>query len=210
MDKFPPIADEARLTRLASEGDKDAFGALYIYYYPRVYRSVFFICRSAEDTDEIIQDAFLKCWQSKESLLFVRSFKDYIYTISKNLLINHFRRSRTKARMEASITVASEEPDLPEDQLIFRQYQDVALKAINRLSAQKRKIFLLRTQEGMKLDEIAREMGLSRAAVKKHLYGAMASIKEELSMNADWKETALTILFMLNIGSSLPIRFSHH
>jgi RNA polymerase sigma-70 factor (ECF subfamily) len=52
------------------------------------------------------------------------------------------------------------------------------------LSEQKRRIFLLRTQDGLSLGEIAAEMGISVSAVKKHLYAAFDTVKDALRQNS--------------------------
>lgn len=179
------IPDEASLVRAAADGDQVAYGRLYSYYYPQLYSSLSFMAQSHEDAQEIIHETFLKIWKAKESLLLVRSFEDYAYTLAKNLLFNLLRRKKTGQRViqalsDQSIRNTGPEPD---QEYLYKQYYQTAINAINQLSEQKRTIFLMRTQENRSLGEIAEAMGISISAVKKHLYAAFASVKEALRLN---------------------------
>jgi RNA polymerase sigma-70 factor (family 1) len=176
------IPDEAALVRCAADGDQVAFGRLYSFYYPQLYTSLAFIAQSHEDTQEIIHEVFLKIWKTKESLVLVRSFEDYAYTIAKNLLFNQLKRKKVSQRILQSLSdqsVRNTGPS-PDEEYLYKQYYQTAISAINQLPEQKQRIFLLRTQEGLSLGDIANEMGISVSAVKKHLYAALASVKEAL------------------------------
>jgi RNA polymerase sigma-70 factor (family 1) len=188
------IPDEATLVRAAADGDQVAYGRLYSFYYPQLYTSIAFMAQSHEDAQEIIHETFLKIWKAKESLLLVRSFEDYAYTLAKNLLFNLLKRKKTGQRIVQSLTSQSisNAGPTPDQDLLYKQYYQTAIDAINQLSEQKRKIFLLRTQENLSLGEIADEMGISISAVKKHLYAAFESVKEALRMS-----TGEVLLFLL-------------
>ena len=176
------IPDEAALVRDAADGDQLAFGRLYTFYYPQLYTSLAFIAQSHEDTQEIIHETFLKIWKTKESLVLVRSFEDYAYTIAKNLLFNQLKRKKVSQRIIQALSdqsVKNTGPS-PDEEYLYKQYYQTAISAINQLPEQKQRIFLLRTQEGLSLGDIANEMGISVSAVKKHLYAALASVKEAL------------------------------
>lgn len=172
--------------RLTSEGDRLAYGKLYSQYYPQLYNSLAYISKSSEEAQEIIQDVFLKIWTTKESLIMVRSFEDYVFTLSKNLLIDRLRRKKTGLKVIRSIMdLPVNQGSSPEQQLVFKQYYSTALAALDQLPDQKKQIFLLRTQEGMRLARIAEQMGMPLPTVKKHLYSATYFIKEYLRKHGE-------------------------
>lgn len=183
VDRIP---DEAVLVRLAADGDQVAYGRLYSYYYPQLYHSLVFMAQSHEDAQEIIHEVFLKIWKTKESMVLVRSFEDYAYTIAKNLLFNQMKRKKVNQRVIQSLSDQSvrNTGPAPDQEYLYKQYYQTAINAINALSEQKRRIFLLRTQEGLSLDLIAGEMGISVSAVKKHLYAALETVKKALRQHA--------------------------
>lgn len=188
------IPDEATLVRAAADGDQVAYGRLYSFYYPQLYTSIAFMAQSHEDAQEIIHETFLKIWKAKETLMLVKSFEDYAYTLAKNLLFNLLKRKKISQRVMQSLSDESikNAGPAPDQEYLYKQYYETAIHAINQLTEQKRRIFLLRTQEGMSLAEIAAEMGISVSAVKKHLYAAFDSVKEALRQN-----TGDLLLFLL-------------
>ena len=188
------IPDEATLVRAAADGDQVAYGRLYSFYYPQLYTSIAFMAQSHEDAQEIIHETFLKIWKAKETLMLVKSFEDYTYTLAKNLLFNHLKRKKISQRVMQSLSDESikNAGPAPDQEYLYKQYYETAINAINQLTEQKRRIFLLRTQEGWSLGEIADEMGISVSAVKKHLYAAFDSVKDALRQN-----TGDILLFLL-------------
>ena len=173
------------MVQRASQGDREAFGRLYSSYYPYLYTSLLFIARSHEDTQEVIHDTFLKIWKARETLVLVRSFEDYAYTLAKNLLFNQLKRKKISLKIVRSLAHPSIEHTVvtPECQLLYKQYFQTAVAAIDELPEQKRKIFLLRTQQGFSLNEISSEMGIAQATVKKHLYAAIEFVKKHLQQH---------------------------
>ena len=188
------LNDPETLIRL-SEGDRALYAQVYTHFLPKLYRFVLpFTKGSKEDAEEIVHDVFLKIWMRKEVLVSVRSFEAYLFTIARNLLANRHRRQQHLKKIITHLSVVtSGEENLLQDQIIYSEYHKTALDAIEQLSAQKKRIFYLRTQEGLKLEEIASEVQLSVPGVKKHLYEAFSFIKDYMRKHGDWP----AILFIL-------------
>lgn len=193
IKKFPVLENEKLLISMAADGDREAYGKLYTYYYGYLFNSLVFISKSREDTEEIIHDVFLKVWKTRENLTMIRSFKDYIYTIARNQLFDLLKRNKIKSRAMKFVAnnVEQEKNNTPEQELVFQQYHAAALEAINSLSDKKKEILILRTRDGLSLHEIAAKMHISHAAVKKHLYTAIKLIKIHLQRNAGWAVLAI-------------------
>ena len=192
------IPDEDKLIRQASEGDQQAFSRLYTYYYPRLFTSLSFITGSKEDAQEVIHETFLKIWTTRETMVMVRSFGDYAYVLAKNLLFNQLKRKKIGERIFRALSdqTISNAGTTPDQALLFKQYYEAASQAISLLPEQKQRIFLLRTQEQLKLEEISALMGISVSAVKKHLYAAMDFVKEYLRLHAGDILLLLAISFL--------------
>lgn len=50
------------------------------------------LTKSPDDAEDILQETFLRIWQTKENLSLETSFKSYLYTIAHNLIIDSFRK----------------------------------------------------------------------------------------------------------------------
>ena len=129
----------------------------------------------------------------------IRSFEDYAYVMAKNLLLNLLKRKKLGEKILS--TAAEREPGTriptPDEEFLFKQYYQLALSAIDRLPPQQKRVFLLRTREGLSLEEIAALMHISRSTVKKHLYQAMKFVKDYLRESGI--DLPLVILFFIKI-----------
>ena len=188
IQRFTPLSNEAELMKLAAEGDREAYGKLYSHYYPYLHKSISFICKNEADAQETIHEAFFRIWAKKEMLAMIRSFSDYAYVITKNILFTSLRRNKTREKVYRNIADSKipYEENLADQQLVFEQYHKAAVAAISKLSDQKRQAFLLRTQEDLTIEEIAQHMGIAASTVKKHLYSAIETVKRELRSHGDW------------------------
>ena len=189
--------DERTLLQLATAGDMDAFTQLYVHFYPRLYRFLFFINRQHEDTEEIVQDVFLKVWDRRESLGTVRSLEDYLFRMAKNRMTDLLRRNKTGMKVIRNL----QQKDLPldsptESAVAYREYHRLAREAITQLPERRRQVFLLSTDGGLSLDEIAATLGISRSAVKKHLGLATTQVKAYLRQHAEWTAGMLALIFL--------------
>ncbi|MBV7533373.1 RNA polymerase sigma factor [Chitinophaga sp. sic0106] len=190
------VLEEKELLHQAAEGNREAYGKLYAHFYDSLYHSLSFLVKSETEAEELIQDAFVKAWVSRETLALVRSFGDYIFTVAKNLRIDKIRSRHTRTNAENTYQEHRPESDpLSDDIYLYKQYYETAWAAVQQLHGKKKSIFLLRTQEGLTLQEIADREGISRSAVKKHLYTALEQMKSALVKNGEW--VSLFILCVL-------------
>ena len=90
---------EERLLQQASEGDRNAFAALYTHYSPLLYRLLYQLTgQSKQNTEEIIQEVFLSIWEKKEALVMVKSFRAFVFRVARNKMIDLHRKSQTQLR----------------------------------------------------------------------------------------------------------------
>ena len=186
-EKYTKLADEQALLQRTAEGDREAFSILYTHYYTGLYRFVFFILRSPEDSEEIIQDVFLKIWVKRHTLTGIRSFEDYLFRMAKNRIFDSTKQSQTRRKLNRHIAPNTEEgADSPFDDLLFQQYHETAQDAINQLPQRRREIFLMNARDELTAREIAVLLNVSLPVVKKQLHEARHFIKEYLRRNAGW------------------------
>jgi RNA polymerase sigma-70 factor (ECF subfamily) len=174
---------EKELLLKASEGDRQAFAALYTAYFPRLCRFVYFTTRSQTTAEEVIQEIFLKIWERKEKLAEIRSFEDYLFIMAKHQLFDQAKQQAARLKVvQDMITGRPDADNTIEGQLIYKEYHKAAIDAITKLPKRKQLIFFMRTQQSMSLNEIATVIRISRSAVKKHLYASIHFIKQQLHL----------------------------
>ena len=184
---------EIELLKRISAGDQLAFSDLFDFYHHNLGAFIYNITKSKELAEEITLDVFLKIWMTREALLEVKNFKAYLFTVSRNAAISSLRKimnERTK-RVEWIKTPAIDNDDALEKET----YLSLIDEAINCLAPQRKKIYLLSRQQGLKYDEIADQLGLSRHTVRAHIQQAVDSIVKYVKTRID---NPSVLLFMSN------------
>jgi RNA polymerase sigma factor (sigma-70 family) len=180
--------NELLILQKVSEGDWDAYSDLFNYYLPKLSQYIYpFANGSREDTEEVIQEVFLKVWEKRETLVTIRSFGSYLFRMAKNQLIDLLGKRKSTRNLHVKY-VASREMyhTQPEQGILYAEYHHIAQKAIEQLSPKLQKVFLMRSQDELSLDEIAQKLDLPKETVKKRLWLASTSVKNYLRTNAEW------------------------
>jgi RNA polymerase sigma-70 factor (family 1) len=178
----PQSSSEAELLLRTAKGDDKAYRLLFDEYQPLLLSFVFRITRNMVETEEIVQDIFLKLWMSKETLSEVKNFKNYLFILSRNAALNsidkEMRRQRNQQAFEKSkVGIAKEEPDGEDPNRPYHLIDE----AIQRLPGQQQSAWLLSRHEGLTYEQIAEKMGISAKTVKRHIRTATDSMKDYIS-----------------------------
>jgi RNA polymerase sigma-70 factor (ECF subfamily) len=158
-----------------------AFNALVKQYSERLYWHVrrFLCCH--EDTDDLLQDIFVKIWKGLPSFRADSQIFTWIYRIATNEVLNHLRKGRILSVIrldspaENLIRKIDDDPYFNGDAL-QRELQ----KAIQKLPDKQKLVFNLRYFDEMKYEEISEITGTSVGALKASYHHAYNKIKAEL------------------------------
>lgn len=177
---FKPIHNESELLWQISQGDRDAFRVFYTHYYGYVQRYVSLFEPSGESLQELTQDVFVRIWEKRGHLGKVESLKDYLFLTTRNVVFNYLRSLKVQQKVRDLDGVPEQAADDLENTILFRQYYQLAQEAMEKLPPGRRKVLKMSVDDGMSLDEIATELNISRAGVKKQLYAATAFVRQYL------------------------------
>ncbi|RFS26760.1 RNA polymerase sigma factor [Chitinophaga silvatica] len=179
--------EEKDLLSLVAEGDEKAFEIVIRQYGGHLHDFIVKLTRDSFVADELVQDTFLKIWQTREGLVFVSNFKAYLFTISRNLAINALKKT-IKTKMYHSQWLA-ESPDATID----REAEDndtwkwrLFDVAVENLPPQQKKVWVMARHERKKYHEIAAELHLTRETVKKYLQFAAAAIVKYIESHPEF------------------------
>ena len=195
---------DQQLLQAIAGGSEAAFSRLFYGYHQRVGAYVFRLTGSLVLAEEVTQEVFLKIWLRRELLADVRNFSAYLFVLAKNQALNRIRgqvrerENRMKVCRDPTSFVglaeraSGEESDNPYERMV-----DAAVQA---LPPQQQKVYLLRRHRGLKYEEIARQMRISRETVKKYLQLARRSIVGYAQDHRDLFFVVLAALFGGNGG----------
>lgn len=173
--------DEHNLLAAVAQGNETAFSSLFELLKDKVYTYSFHFTRSVFIAEEITQEVFLKIWMNKESMSEVSNIEAWVITVTKNLCFNYLKKLAHEQRIKDSLVNQEYKAEENVDAYIsYKEQLSRIDEAINQLSPQQRLIFSLNRDQGMKNEEIARQLNLSPNTVKTHMVAALRKIRDFL------------------------------
>lgn len=175
------VTDE-RIIELYSCGrQEEAFRGIVDAYTERLYWHIRrFLC-SHEDTNDLLQEVFIKIWTALPTFRGESRLYTWLYRIATNEVLNHLRKQKIKALISLDSASAILERKIDED-IHFNgdELQRELHKAIQRLPEKQRIVFSLRYFDEMKYEDISEITGTSTGALKASYHHAYTKIKDEM------------------------------
>jgi RNA polymerase sigma-70 factor (ECF subfamily) len=170
------------LIRLLNEGDIVAFDAIYERYCHRLYGFVLRYQKNREDAEEIVQEVFLKIWETRQKIDSYSSFDSFIFTVAYNSTITLLRKRVTEHKYLDNIKLRQEIASTPNliDEIQFKELDERVHSIINRLTPRQQEVFRLSREERLTHEQIAKKLNISANTVKNHIVAALAFLKSEL------------------------------
>jgi len=176
-----PHTDEKALFLNIADGDESAFRQLYEQYGKLLFPFLVKLAGSADIADEIIQEVFLRIWFSRDKLPAVEFPRAYIFRIASNRASEWLKRNALTINVDLQqLREQPVLPDMAEAALTLKAMTIIVRQAIAELPAQRRHIYRLSRDQGLKPAEIARRLNLSVSTVKNTLVTAGKYIRERL------------------------------
>ncbi|SEW54232.1 RNA polymerase sigma factor [Chitinophaga arvensicola] len=173
--------DENRMLELLAKGSEYAFTELFSRYRTKVYSVAFRFLRSQAAAEEVVQDVFLKCWLKREALTEVKNLDAYLKTVTRNLVLNRFRKLANEAAAQQELSRRDIMVNDTDHLILDHQYQEIIQAALGQLPPQQREVYRLAKEEGLSHEAIAARMQISTVTVKSHMARALQSIRRYLN-----------------------------
>ncbi|SHG13273.1 RNA polymerase sigma factor [Pedobacter caeni] len=176
-----PIFNERLLLKQISEGDEQAFSVLFYHYLPVLQTFALRFTKSEAAAEEIIQDTFLRVWLNRDKLDEVENVKAWLYKYASNECLSHLRKvlKQTKA-IDDLKQEQPHESNTTIDTIHLNEINHLITDAVDRLPAQRKKIYLMSRGQGLNIPEIAASLHISPNTVKNALVISLKSIREHL------------------------------
>lgn len=163
-----PAGDE-ELIRAAAQGNREAFGELYMRY-ARLVHGILLARVPPEDAEDLVQDVFMAALRRMSELRTSAAFRGWLAAIARHRAIDFLRERGARLRTNRIEDCAGRPGDLPHGLL--------ALDLVRRLPEAYRETMVLRLAEGMTGPEIARQTGLTPDSVRVNLCRGMKILRE--------------------------------
>ena len=190
-----PTVDVALLVRFR-EGDEAAFKCIYDTYYRKVYQYAYSYLKNKEQSEEIVQEAFLNIWIKRDRLNEQLPIAPYLFTVCHRLVLDAFRKAATVNGLKANLQKVSTETDNNTEEVIMlsdlRRFSDCA---IAELPKQQQMVFKLSRSEDLTYDEIAKRLNISKNTVRNHLVVALKTLRAQFESQGILYALLLIYLF---------------
>lgn len=179
------LHNEGELLNRVANANEAAFRELMLYYNKQLSPFILQFTKSKEKTEEIIQDIFMQVWTTRETLSEIKSFRKFLFVVSRNHALNAIRdmmreqKRLNKYTREAKVGVIEDEPENIEP------FLGLIDEAVEQLPTQQKQVWILSRRQGKKHREIAQEMDISQETVKKYVQYANASIMKFVKARVD-------------------------
>jgi RNA polymerase sigma-70 factor (ECF subfamily) len=177
------VNNDQQLAARLRDSDHNAFEELYAAYHQPMYSTACKYLKSTTAAEDAVHEAFVKVWLHRGQLDASLGVRNFLFKCLKFHVLNVIRdhKSSLSRQYELIYNTSSEHRDT-ESTVIFNDYRKVVDHAINNLSAQKKKIFRLRSYEGLTNEEVAQQLGLSINTVKFQYAQASKALKHALKI----------------------------
>ena len=191
------VEETNALVRRCLQGDGHAWQQIVETQHRRVYGLCYRFTGSPTDAEDLTQDVFLKVYRSLKTFDVERgSFQSWLAALTRNLLVDHFRRTRAEQTTQSldagwndpegmsspAEFIEGREAD-PLRQSMSRQLQALVQKALLKVSPELREAVILRDLQDMDYKEIAEVLRIPEGTVKSRISRGRMELARLLERN---------------------------
>ena len=180
----------AMLVRRCVSGDAAAWEEIVQKYHRRIYNICYRFAGSSDDAQDLTQEVFIKMYRTLNSYDVDRgAFMTWVTTITRNLLVDHFRKTKQERLTDSLDTTSSDHEDAmpigeripdhgpaPDSRVQSREAGDTVHQALQKLSPELREAVILRDLQDMDYKEIAMVLKVPEGTVKSRINRGRAEL----------------------------------
>jgi len=169
------------LARLKN-GDMLAFDQIYRLYSHKLFSFIFKILKNEDEADDIVQEVFVKIWESREKLGDYKLLNSYIFTIAYNNSIDLIRKKINKNKYLEQLKNSSVIQSTPTtiSEIEFNELNIQVKKLIAHLPERQKQVYQLHREEGLTYPEIAEQLNISKNTVENHMVKALKYLRQNM------------------------------
>lgn len=162
------------------EGSHKAFEKVFTAYFNKVKAFIYGYIKSDIDAEELAEDIFVNLWLNHEVIDVSKSFDSYLHTIARNASLNYLKHKLVKESHINNIS-GMEKTFTSEDDLIAKETLLLIEMAVDRMPEQRKNIYRLSRNEGLKNEEIAIRLNTTKRNVESQLSLALKDLRKVIS-----------------------------
>ncbi|GBU07920.1 DNA-directed RNA polymerase sigma-70 factor [Bacteroidales bacterium] len=170
------------LLLLLKQNDRTAFGNLYQCYWKQVYNFSRLYLKVPEDAEEVVQEVFIKVWDSRALLREDDNFKGLLFIITRNIIFNQSKRKINEDFFRTTILATLEESYDVEQEIESKNLKEYIDVLIAEMPAQRQLVFKLSRNEHKTYKEIAAQLNIADKTVERHINEALKTLRKNIKI----------------------------
>lgn len=170
------ISDEELMVNIKGNS-YTSYNSLFIRHYICLCKYVYSIILNKEETEDIVQELFLKLWKNRTKIKITDNATGYLYRMAKNSTLNYIRDSKRYVEVNDScLDIVSNNNEFEEFEIM--EYKNALYECIDQLPARCKEVLILHRVEQMKQKEISEKLGISVKTIKNQLWASLQRLKK--------------------------------
>jgi RNA polymerase sigma-70 factor (family 1) len=185
MIKEIQVLDDLSLLKRVFLKDELAFAELYNRYRKKVYSYSLKILKYPDRAEDIVHEVFLTLWQ-QDNLASILNLDAYLKVVTRNQTLKLLRRQQLELKSNKNMFVAWQEVhNETEQEILLHDTYEQLRNGVEQLPPQQKKVYQLCREEGLKYEEVAEQLSISRLTVKTHMQHALRFLRAYLTSHTD-------------------------
>ena len=156
----------------------EIFNKVFETHSKDLYQFLYYKYGADNNPHDMVQEAFIKLWNNCHKVVLAKA-RSFLFTVANNQMLSELAKKKTALKY-SEIKPKGYSHETPEYIMEGKEYETKLESAIAELSEEQRVDFLFNRIEGKKHQEIAEILGISRKAVEKRIYTALAKLRQKV------------------------------
>lgn len=167
-------------------GEDVALTYFFDLYKSKLFLFCFRFVKSKDLADEIVQETFVRLWQTRDRLTDKSSCGPLLFRIAQNQVMDFMRQAAREKKYQAAVAAKMKHAhNHAEEKVIYGEILEKIATQVNTLPSQRQLIFRMSREEGLTHEEISQRLGISTNTVKVSIFKSLKSIRNNLSLPSD-------------------------
>jgi RNA polymerase sigma-70 factor (ECF subfamily) len=174
--------DDKLIIKNLKDGDVLSFDSIFKKYNKKVYYFAISYLKNKEEAEDVVQEVFMNLWKHRDQINEYYVFSKYLFKITYNAICKKFRKQASdKKQLEETLQNILIEDDSTNLDIEYNNLLETANSLISKLPSRQKSIFLLRLNEQLTNEQIAKQLKISIKTVENYLATAKTSLRKSLS-----------------------------
>ncbi|WP_019154347.1 RNA polymerase sigma factor SigX [Robertmurraya massiliosenegalensis] len=161
------------------------FDELYSKYHHDVFQFIFYMVKNREQAEDLVQEVYIRVLKSYDRFEGKSSEKTWLFSIARNVAIDHFRkqkgwRQKIAEKFDWSTGQIKDENPIPEEIALQNEEISLIYQCLEHCTVDQRMVIILRYIQELTIIETAEALGWTESKVKTTQHRALKVLKKEM------------------------------